>query len=308
MPTVVNGGNTQQSESTQQNEYRSNVDSNKQDFTQQESAEPQIQVNQIVNQQVPIVVFVGPPSSGKSMILVRLAKYLRTHGFTVKTDETFLNTDKYREDCAEFNVKLNTNIALKGSVTYLLVSVYWKGKEIAKLLEAPGEHFYDPDSESGKVNNYRVEPYLAAIMASPNPKSYVLLLDLDSEISFRNDSSRRDAYTNRFLSDFYPNINGDRDRIILLYNMIDKTPFGTIHGPENESEARNDAKMYYSQLFATMRVQRWVFFTVDNFVFQTFCTGKFSVATDEHGNSYKIYNIADDVYPERLWQEIVNRW
>ena len=42
------------------------------------------QVNQIINTGVPVVVFVGPPSSGKSMILVRLAKFLRNQGFTVK--------------------------------------------------------------------------------------------------------------------------------------------------------------------------------------------------------------------------------
>ena len=66
----------------------------------------------IENTKVPVVVFVGPPSSGKSMILVRLAKFLRNEGYTIKTDPTFLNTKKYQEDCQKFNDKLNTNIAL----------------------------------------------------------------------------------------------------------------------------------------------------------------------------------------------------
>ena len=74
----------------------------------------------IVNQTVPVVVFVGPPSSGKSMILVRLAKYLRNQGYTIQTDSTFLNTQKYQRDCEEFKDKLNTNIALRGTVEFLL--------------------------------------------------------------------------------------------------------------------------------------------------------------------------------------------
>ena len=70
----------------------------------------------IVNQTVPVVVFVGPPSSGKSMILVRLAKYLHNHGYTVDTDPTFLNTPEYQQHCLDF-----------------------KGADFAELLEVIGK-------------------------------------------------------------------------------------------------------------------------------------------------------------------------
>lgn len=264
----------------------------------------------IVNTTVPVVVFVGPPSSGKSMVLVRLAKYLRDHGYTVDTDPTFLNTPEYQEDCQEFNDKLNTNVALDGSVKFLLVKVYKDGREVAKLLEAPGEDFYTTDPEkirNGKNN--RIEPYLSTIMTSNNPKSYVMLLDLDSEICFRNNAYHRESYSQRFLNFFYPNIDVRRDRIILLYNKIDVTHFGTINGCTDLKGAKADAKIYYPQLFSFMKVKSWGgFVTSDNFAFKTFCTGMFSTVTDDDGNDYQTYNVAQDIYPQELWKEITKRW
>lgn len=261
----------------------------------------------IENTKVPVVVFVGPPSSGKSMILVRLAKFLRNEGYTIKTDPTFLNTKKYQEDCQKFNDKLNTNIALDGSVEFLLVNIYDKnGKEIAKLLEAPGEDFYTTDPEKIRAGkNMRVEPYLATIMTSNNPKSYVMLLDLDSEVSFRNDSYHRDSYAQRFLNYFLPPINLKRDRIILLYNKIDRTPFGTINGCQNPKGAKEDAKIFYRQIFAKLTGG---FFNLEQFAFKTFCTGMFSSHFDDSGEEYQIYNVASDTYPRELWQEIVKKW
>lgn len=264
----------------------------------------------IVNNTVPVVVFVGPPSSGKSMILVRLAKYLRNQGYTIKTDPTFLNTADYQRDCQEFNDKLNTTIALNGSVKFLLVNVYKDGREVAKLLEAPGEDFYTTDPAKIRAGkNDRVEPYLSTIMTSTNPKSYVMLLDLDSDISFRNDQYHRDSYSQRFLNYFYPNIDKNRDRIVLLYNKIDKTMFGNINGCDDSDGARKDAEMYYKSLFASMKITRFGgFLTSDNFAFKTFCTGMFAKQTDNVGNVYQTYNVASEVYPRDLWKEIISKW
>lgn len=264
----------------------------------------------IVNQNVPVVVFVGPPSSGKSMILVRLAKFLRTQGYTVKTDPTFLNTAKYQEDCEKFQTSLATTTALPGSVTFLLVNIYDKcGVVVAKLLEAPGEDFYTTDSakiRSGKNN--MIEPYLQTIMTSRNIKSYVMLLDLDSDLSFRRDGNHRQSYEQRILNDFYRNIDKNRDRVVLLYNKIDRTPFGDIHGCNNLSGALQDAKNFYPTLFASMKVTKFGFLTMDNFSFKTFCTGMFARQTNNLGEEYQTYNIASDAYPRDLWKEIISKW
>ncbi len=317
MPTIVTGENTPMNDLPMTETIVPEIQETTSFETTQDpitdpttNVAPQIATPTIVNQTVPVVVFVGPPSSGKSMILVRLAKYLRNQGYTIQTDPTFLNTPKYQQDCQEFQNCLNTTVALRGTVEFLLVKVFKDGVEVAKLLEAPGEDFYttDPAKIQAGKNNV-VEPYLATIMTSRNPKSYVMLLDLDSDISFRCDAYHRDSYAQRLLTNFYPVVNNSRDKIILLYNKIDTTPWGTINGCSNVGEARKDAELYYKQVFATMKISKLAgFLQMDNFAFKTFCTGMFSPCTDNQGNIYQTYNVADDVYPRELWNEITKKW
>ena len=317
MPTIITGGgNPQIQGSDSQNRPNPEIKDNANTVNDvrtsgnNTSSASQVSTPTIVNTTVPVVVFVGPPSSGKSMILVRLAKYLRNQGYTIQTDSTFLNTAAYQRDCEEFTDKLNTNVALAGSVKFLLIKVFKDGREVAKLLEAPGEDFYTTDPSKIKYGkNNMVEPYLSTIITSTNPKSYVVLLDLDSEICFRNDSYHRESYSQRFLNYFYPNIDVRRDRIVLLYNKIDVTPFGTINGCSDPDGAKDDARMYYPQLFATMRVKALGgLVKYDNFVFKTFCTGMFSKIIDDNGREYQTYNVAQDIYPRELWKEITKRW
>lgn len=310
MPTIVNGGITPQIDEEVVNPSIESQEQQQADTLPVVEEFTKIKTPEIIDKTVPVVVFVGPPSSGKSMILVRLAKYLRAQGYTIKTDTTFLDTDEYEQDCHEFNDKLSTNIALKGSVKFLLVNVYKNGRVVAKLLEAPGEDFYTTDPKKIKAGkNNAVEPYLSTIMTSNNPKSYVMLLDLDSEISFRKNSYHRESYAQRILDHFYPNIDKKRDRIVLLYNKIDMTLFGNINGCDDINGAQKDAKIYYPQLFSSMKVTSFGgFIESDNFVFKTFCTGMFSPTTDAFGKKFQTYNMASDIFPKELWKEITRKW
>ena len=315
MPTIVTGGGNPQepqnfnSQTTTSSETSSEQNTNAVNSSVESNPSvAQIATPQIVNTTVPVVVFVGPPASGKTMILVRLAKYLRKNGYTIETDRAFLNTTDYQNWCDEFEEKLTTNVALDGTVKFLLVKVYENSREVAKLLEAPGEDFFTTDPNK-IADNQRVKPYLTAIMASDNPKSYVTLLDLDSKVSFRNNNHYREAYSDRFLKHFYPNIDNNRDRIVLLYNKIDVTKYGSIIGCSDITGARDDAKRHYPELFNTMKVSPFGgLISRDNFVFKTFCTGIFADEVDDNGEPYQTYNIANDIYPKELWKEIIRRW
>lgn len=273
-------------------------------FTPQ-AAPAQIAIPTITNQQVPLVIFVGPSRSGKSMVLVRLSQYLRNDGYTIQTDPTFLNTPQYLKGCEDFNKKLNSNEALDPTTEFLLVDVYKDSHLVAKLLEAPGEDFYSIDNEE---RNRGTAPYLNTIVTSPNPKAYVMLLDLDSDVSFRRDTNHRNSYAARLLNPFYRNVDKNRDRVILLYNKIDCTQYGDINGCNNEAEARNDAETNYPSLFATMKRNFLVFWKIENFAFKTFCTGMFSDQVDNMGNTHKVYNVASEVYPRDLWNAITKRF
>ena len=92
MPKIVKGEETLQQTVPSENTFSAEenaMNAVAQDQNVQMPSAPagMIATPTIVNDKVPVVAFVGPPSSGKSMILVRLAKYLRervkncvTHG------------------------------------------------------------------------------------------------------------------------------------------------------------------------------------------------------------------------------------
>lgn len=311
MPTVINNGNMPQKNTQQKQDVLVNTPVENTASNQPESATPDIVIPAIVDHETPIVVFVGPPASGKSMILVRIAKYLREMGFTIRADRTFINKDSYRRGCDAFENLLDTNIALPGTVEYLLVDVRDKdGNNVAKLLEAPGEHFYDTKNNGINDNNNTLKGYLSKIIASNNPKTYVALLDLDSDISFRSNQTHRNRYTTRLINTFYNGMHPEKDRFILLYNKVDEPGFGTIHGisDSKKKQARKDAELYYPALFNTMKITKYVFFTLDDFAFQTFCTGKYTSVTDDNGNEYKQYDVSNNSYPQELWMEIIKKW
>ncbi len=253
----------------------------------------------------PIVVFVGPAASGKSMILVRLAKFLRNSGFIIEPDTSFVGTDQYVKDCSEFKSKLSTDIALDGTVKHLLVSVRDKERnKIAQLLEAPGEDFFNPQAPT-----HPIPTYLNTIMASQNRKTYVIILDLDSKFSLRNHQKERGLYAQRLIEQIYPNIHKKRDRIILLYNKIDLTGFATIHGMTNLTAAKEDSVQLYPMVYNSMKKKYFGgLIELDDFVFLPFCTGVYTDQTDENGNDFQTYVPADDCYPKELWQEILRKW
>lgn len=253
----------------------------------------------------PIVVFVGPAASGKSMILVRLAKYLRSKGYAIDPDTSFVGTDQYVQDCNEFKSKLSTDIALDGTVKHLLVSIRDKdGNKISQLLEAPGEDFFNPTDP-----RHPIPTYLNTIMASPNRKTYVIILDLDSKFSLRVHLRERELYAERLIEQIYPNIHKKRDRVILLYNKIDLTGFATIHGVTNLAAAKEDSAQLYPSIYNSFKKKLFGgLIEMPNYVFMPFCTGVYTDQTDENGDDFQTYVAADDSYPSNLWQEIIRKW
>ena len=83
----------------------------------------------------PIVMLFGPRSSGKSMTLVRLARYLRDKGYTISTDFTFKSIPDYHEKCDRFMEYLDTKDALPGTAytDFLLLKVSLHGRTVCQF-------------------------------------------------------------------------------------------------------------------------------------------------------------------------------
>lgn len=264
---------------------------------------------QITDTKTPIIIVVGPASSGKSMIMVRIGKYLHKQGYKIEPDYAYLNTPKYVQDCADFMNCLNSNIAMPGTVTDLLIQIKDpNGNKVAQYLEAPGEGYFDP-------NNPGAQPpqYLQYICGGDvlNKKIFIYLLDFDSSVeihkSFRSDSEMRGKYEKRLI-DVFMRLARPMDKTILLYNKLDKTDYGTILKITNKSAAEKEARENYARVFSSLKKKiLGGFITYDDFKFMVFSTGSYSDAVDDAGNPIQQYNNSDDIYPKSLWKEIIRK-
>lgn len=189
----------------------------------------------IGDRKAPIVMLFGPPSSGKSMTLVRLARYLKDQNYTVEPDLTFKSDASYKECCKNFKANLSSKDALKstGRDEFLMVQVRFKGRLICQILEAPGEDYYDP-LHPDATSNDKFRPYLTKIIRKlNNRKIWVFIAE-----SMWDKQDHIPAYVER-ISSCKRLLMKNSDRAILLYNKIDNKSDLFDHTHINISLAKN---------------------------------------------------------------------
>ena len=297
-------------------EFDFNVDENQTDNVQQPEPQspstpssPQSPVRaqpQIPGDMAPFIVLCGPPASGKSMVLKSLASYLYQSGlgYTIAANTTLLNTAKYQEDCAYFDSIIgDPDTRMPNTVDYLMADIIDNhGNVVVHFLEAPGEDFFS-------LNNATQEPnipfkgYLERVaqIAPDRPRKviYIMLLDLDSATSFRNNPSLRDKYEKKMTKLYNRFVLHHPSRVILLYNKVDIPRQGlwaNSNGCSNPRAVIEDAQQNYPHLFFK---KKFLFWDVENYSFLPFCTGSYP----DDGS----YTASGPAYPAALWREITRQ-
>ena len=201
----------------------------------------------IVDKKAPIVMLFGPPTSGKSMTLVRLARYLRKFGYTVKADTTFKADDTYKERCEKFHKNLNTTEALLGNALneFLMVKVINHSTTVCQILEAPGEHYFNPKKpEEISARNFR--PYLTQIIRNlPNRKIWVYITEAEWNVH----ASVKDSYVGRIRNCKHQLLRNS-DRVVILYNKVDQKEELFEDGKLHVSSAEKAMTVSYTHLRA----------------------------------------------------------
>lgn len=94
-----------------------------------------------------------------------------------------------------------------------------------------------------------------------------------------------------------------QDKVVFLFNKIDKTPFVQDGGHINTSAAIKSIKDQYKGIFEPFRNENPItrFFSEYRCEFVPFSTGDYSPKVD----GGMVYEQGDDIYPQRLWNTIL---
>lgn len=252
---------------------------------------------EINDKAAPLIVLFGPTSCGKTMTLIRLTKFLRSKGMTVTPDGAFRPSydQEYRNDCSRFNQTVNDPIAAPGTSGYMLVDVIYGGKVLCKILEAPGEYYFDPQNP-----NKQYPHYLAKIIDAPNRKVWCAFV----EPNWGN-ATHRANYVTR-IADLKPEMKPS-DKMVFVFNKIDKLKY-LIKAPGvvDEKLAIKHVSDNYPHILDQFKndIPILSFFRPYNCYFVPFQTGKFTESTDSNQNKVILYSEGPEAYPARLWNII----
>lgn len=159
----------------------------------------------------PLVVFFGPASSGKTITLLSLAKHIGTDLTVV--EEGFRRDPGYRTTIQEFeNARGQSDIepGSTGKVDFLLLKWSQDSNPFCYLLEAPGEHYFDPARP-----NY-APMYLKKIFSASYRKVFVLFF----EDAITSNEQMLEGYCGKIRSTLSL-VEAKNAHVIVLYNKCD---------------------------------------------------------------------------------------
>jgi hypothetical protein len=262
------------------------------------TVEEQMDANKIVveiTDDAPIVVLFGAKTSGKTMTLVRLTRYLKKNNYIVEPIRTFRpgNSKRYEAVCDSFdNNMYNNTITSKGTGTidFMLIKVSNKNADIiCQILEAPGEHYFKKDEKE----DTNFPTYIEQILSNDNHKTWLFIVELDWE-----DNATRQQYAKK-ISKMRNKLEDRRgDKVILMCHKADKK--SNYHKTEL---FLRDVKSQYKEVFDGHENTNPILKYIDpyNLKFVVFSAGKFNKALD---STEEIYIPSPDKYPAELWETI----
>lgn len=252
----------------------------------------------LMDDKAPVILLFGPPSSGKSMTLVRLARYLKGRGYEVKPDTNFMCGDAYMARCSQFNRDINTEVALAPTSLdeFLMVLVYDHGRLVCQILEAPGEHYFDSNS-AGHTGANDFPAYMSRIISGRNRKVWAFI----AEAGWNVPHPVKDAYVTR-IRNCKNQLVQSRDEVIMIFNKIDRLGHLFVKGRIMASQAEKEMDSEYrglSKVFANDNpiTSLW---RKSDYRFVPFSTGSYTVQA-----GYTQYTESRDIFPQTLWETML---
>jgi|GEM_PF-1661847 len=241
----------------------------------------------------PLILFIGPRESGKTTVLVNLAKYLKVkQGFKIDINRTYRSDEAYSEASDQFLNQLHNNQFAPertGSVNFLAVSAFKGSEQVCQFLEAPGEAYFDQNNPHSQT----FPPYILQTLAMSNINK-TLVIFFEEGMLLKSDPS---AYSRR-LSSLVQKLDKKIDDVIILYNKIDKCPHLFKGNKPNLKSVikliKNDPN--YADFFNTLNEMKLMtqFVAYSSGDFQKLDTGQ------------EVWTPSNVSYSEGLWRAIYN--
>lgn len=264
-------------------------------LTFEEEQDPnKIQV--VISDPSPIIILFGARSSGKTMTLVRLTRWLKAHDYQVEPDRNFRpsNSEFYKKMCDSFDENVNSDYAASRNqiLNFMLVKVMNKyGEPICQILEAPGEHYFDD-----KYPNREFPLYINKICTTDNPKTWMFIVERNWK-----DAKDRLNYANKIIK--MQSLIEPSDRVIFTCHKSDLHPALINAGQPNVPQFFKDIKNQYPGIFSKYENKNPIsrLWRKYNFDFVVFSAGTFNDTADG-GQSY---NPSKERNPAALWKAIM---
>lgn len=243
----------------------------------------------------PVIVLFGPASCGKTMTMVRLARYLQGQGYRLIPDKTFRPSydQNYKNLCDNFSNIVNSDDAASrtDNISFLLVKVIKDGKTICQILEGPGELYFDPNKANQDWPTY--VHYLLN-----NTKLRKIFIPF-VEPNFGDEETRRNYVST--LNQL--KMNTDKQKYVFLYNKIDLTPFVIAPGKVHINHAIHQVGADYPDIFNQFKNSNPItsLWRPNNFDFVPFQTGTYT----KPASGSLVYIQGSDRYPQILWETLL---
>ena len=248
----------------------------------------------------PIIFLFGPPSSGKTMTLVRLYRYLNHININIKPNEDFVSKDggEYVSRCKNFHNDAMSNLAAEATkgVDFMLLDIWDNGAKKCQILESPGEKLFEPDPK--KKIPFPVQ-YVSNIINSDNRKVYIFIL----EPNYKDDATRK-RYKDRIAE--VKQMMDKKDKVIFLYNKIDCSPALDSNGNVNIKSLRKEINDDYPGLLDLFKVHgpKAIWKEYDCYLIP-FQTGTYSEEFNTVLNkNVTVFTAGKNSYPQELWNTI----
>lgn len=250
----------------------------------------------VSDKKAPLVVLFGPPACGKSMTLVRMTRFLKSEGYTVSPIRSFRPTEdtNYASICKRFNETMNSSKAaeMTDRISFMLVEVIKDARRICQILEAPGEHYFNPTRPDENFPNY-----VNTIISDNNRKVWTIMV----EPNWKNPTDRLNYVTK--IAQLKQRMRS-KDSVIFVLNKIDLTNCVRGIGDVNISSALREVKNDYPGIFAPFKNQNPItkLFKKYNCEFVPFQTGTYTESL-----AGVTYQEGPREYCVRLWKCIMNK-